>query len=117
MLPDGKRVTGRSIPFTPVKVTDADKRNRKGSPTEWPDLKPPFAYAGVLAGADGNVWIPRYAPADDTRSHYDVVDRRGAVVARVDVPNRGRIVGFGPQSIYVVRLDDDDLQYLQRFAL
>jgi hypothetical protein len=80
-------------------------------------VKPPFAYTGVLAGADGNVWIPRYAPAEDTRSHYDVVDRRGVIVARVDVPNRGKIVGFGAKSIYVVRLDDDDLQYLQRFRL
>jgi hypothetical protein len=117
VLADGKRVAGRSIPFTPVKVTDADKNTRTGPPADWPDVKPPFAYAGVLAGADGNVWIPRYGPAEDTRSHYDVVDRRGVVVARVDVPNRGRIVGFGPKSIYVVRIDDDDLQYLQRFPL
>jgi hypothetical protein len=119
VLPDGKRVAGRVIPFAPVKVTDADKKKRTGNgpEPEWPDVKPPFAYTGVLAGADGNVWIPRYAPAEDTRSHYDVVDRRGVIVARVDVPNRGKIVGFGAKSIYVVRLDDDDLQYLQRFPL
>ena len=119
VLPDGKRVAGRVIPYTPVKVTDADKKKRpaNGPEPEWPAVKPPFAYNGVLAGTDGNVWIPRYAPAEDTRSHYDVVDRRGAVVARVDVPNGGKIVGFGAKSIYVVRIDDDDLQYLQRFPL
>ena len=119
VLADGKRVAGRSIPFTPVKVTDADKKKRTGNGPEpdWPDVKPPFAYTGVLASADGNVWIPRYAPAEDTRSHYDVIDRRGVIVARVDVPGRGKVVGFGPKSIYVVRIDDDDLQYLQRFPL
>jgi hypothetical protein len=119
VLPDGKRVAGRAIPFTPVKVTDADKKKRAPNTPEpdWPEVKPAFAYNGVLAGADGDVWIPRYASADDTRSHYDVIDRRGAVVARVDIPNRGKVVGFGPKSIYVVRLDDDDLQYLQRFPL
>lgn len=119
VLADGKRVAGRVIPFTPVKVTDGDKKKRAPNAPEpdWPDVKPPFAYTGVLAGADGNVWIPRYASADDTRSHYDVIDRRGVVVARVDVPNRGKVVGFGAKSIYVVRLDDDDLQYLQRFPL
>jgi hypothetical protein len=61
--------------------------------------------------------VQRYAPAADTRTHYDVIDRRGVVVARVDVPNGGRIVGFGARSIYVVRKDADDLQYLQRFGL
>ena len=119
VLADGKRVAGRVIPFTPVKVTEADKKKRSPNAPEpeWPEVKPPFAYTGVLAGADGNVWIPRYASADDTRSHYDVIDRRGVIVARVDVPNRGKVVGFGAKSIYVVRLDDDDLQYLQRFPL
>jgi hypothetical protein len=46
-----------------------------------------------------------------------VIDRRGVVVARVDVPNGGHIVGFGARAIYVVRTDADDLQYLQRFPL
>lgn len=119
VLPDGRRVAGQPIPFTPVKVTAIDRKKRADNVPEpdWPEVKPPFAYTGVLAGADGNVWIPRYAPAEDARSHYDVVDRRGVVVARVDVPNRGKVVGFGPKSIYVVRVDDDDLQYLQRFPL
>jgi hypothetical protein len=119
VLTDGRRVAGRAIPFTPVRVTDADKKKRAPAAPEpdWPEMKPPFVYAGVLAGADGNVWIPRYASADDTRSHYDVIDRRGAIVAQVDVPNLGKVVGFGTKSIYVVRIDDDDLQYLQRFPL
>jgi hypothetical protein len=47
----------------------------------------------------------------------DVIDRQGAVAARVDVPNGGRVVGFGVRSIYVVRKDADDLQYLQGFPL
>ena len=33
------------------------------------------------------------------------------------MPNDGRIVGFGTRSIYVVRKDADDLQYLQRYPL
>lgn len=135
MLPDGRRVTGRPIPFTPVKVTQQDKNKRAGGASatrgtapagkaagappaiDWPELKPPFAWTGVLAGSDGRVWVQRYGPATDSRARYDVIDRRGVVVAKVDVPNDGRIVGFGAKSIYVVRKDEDDLQYLQRFAL
>ena len=71
----------------------------------------------MFAGTDGRLWVQRHAPAQDTRTHYDVIDRRGAVVAKMDVPNGGRIVGFGAASIYVVRKDADDLQYLQRFPL
>jgi hypothetical protein len=126
-LPDGRHVAGKPIAFTPVRVTDRDKAERSTRqptggaaatpPVEWPEVKPPFAYQGVLAGTDGRVWLQRYTDAADTRTQYDVIDRRGVVVARVAVPNGGRIVGFGPRSIYVVRKDADDLQYLQRFPL
>jgi hypothetical protein len=38
-------------------------------------------------------------------------------VSKVDVPNDRRIVEFGARSIYVVRKDAEDLQYLQRKPL
>ena len=116
LLADGRRITGRPIGFEPVRVTDADKRGRQ-TVLDWPEFKPPFPAAGVLAGTDGRVWVQRHAPAGASRTHYDVIDRRGVVAAKVDVPGAGRIVGFGAKSIYVVRKDSDDLQYLQRFPL
>ena len=70
-----------------------------------------------LVKPDRGPRVQRHAPAQDTRTHYAVIDRRGAVVAKVDVPNGGRIVGFGAASICGVRKDADDLQYLQRFPL
>lgn len=129
LLPDGRHVAGQPIPFSPVRVTDRDKaafdsaRGRAATastsspPQDWPEFKPPFPWNEVVAGTDGRVWIPRYAPAGDRSTHYDVIDRRGVLAARVDVPDRGRIVGFGARSIYVVRKDADDLQYLRRFPL
>ena len=135
VLPDGRRVAGPPIGFAPVRVTDLDKQRHTpggrtggaggaaGAPPnkpldlDWPEFKPPFPSAAVFAGTDGRLWVQRHAPAQDARTHYDVIDRRGAVVAKVDVPNGGRIVGFGAAAIYVVRKDADDLQYLQRFPL
>jgi hypothetical protein len=136
VLPDGRRVAGRPIPFEPVKVTELDKqrlmsvmrgaRGRDGGgggvgpslpELDWPEVKPPFSFSATLAGVDGRLWVQRYSPASDSRTRYDIIDRQGIVVARVDVPNAGRIVGFGAKSIYVVRKDEDDLQYLQRFPL
>ena len=135
VLPDGSRVNGKPIAFSRVRVTDKDKVTApnatsppRGVPAgasvmsgpatlDWPEFKPPFPWTGVLAGSDGRVWVQRYGAANDTRTHYDVIDRRGVVAARVDVPNGGHIVGFGARAIYVVRTDADDLQYLQRFPL
>jgi len=139
VLPDGRRVAGSPIGFAPVRVTDLDKQQREasagarargasgtppaGAPPnkspeiDWPEFKPPFPSTAVFAGADGRLWVQRHAPAQDARTHYDVIDRRGAVAGKVEVPNGGRVVGFGAASIYVVRKDADDLQYLQRFPL
>lgn len=129
LLPDGRRVAGQPIPFAPVRVTARDKaafdsaRGKAATaststpPQDWPEFKPPFPWNEVLSGVDGRVWVPRYASATETTTHYDVIDRRGVVTARVDVPDRGRIVGFGARSIYVVRKDADDLQYLRRFPI
>ena len=134
MLPDGRRVTGAPIAYTPVRVTERDKadfaaargaagRSQGGAAPsaapafDWPEEKPAFSANDALAGPDGRVWVRRYGAGGDRRTHYDIIDRRGVVVARVDVPNDGRIVGFGARSVYVVRKDEDDLQYLQRFGL
>ena len=134
VLPDGKRVVGKANPFTPVRVTDADKRlpsgpsatrsGGSGAPPpnkapdlEWPEFKPAFFPSNALAGSDGRIWIQRHVAATDARARYDIADRRGVIVEKIELPKGGRIVGFGARSIYVVRLDADDLQYLQRFAL
>ena len=137
VLPNGERLVGKPIPFDPVKVTDLDRkqaadaagagRSRSGGGAgstasavlqlDWPDVKPPFPFTGALAAPDGRLWVQRHVPATDLRTHYDIIDRRGNVVARAVVPNAGRVVGFGAKSIYVVRKDEDDLQYLQRFPL
>jgi hypothetical protein len=61
--------------------------------------------------------VPRYGAAGDPRQRYDVIDGYGAVVAQLALPPRTKLVGFGARSVYLVRLDDDDLQYLQRYRL
>jgi hypothetical protein len=30
---------------------------------------------------------------------------------------RSKLLGFGKSSVYVLRIDEDDLQYVQRYAL
>lgn len=148
---NGKSVIkGAVIPYTPLKVTEQDKKDvieaqKKGGggqriviggppgggggggggpanftppPPEFNDTKPPFDGAGgnsVLGTPDGEVWVLRTRTAEDKIPTYDVFDKTGALVKKVSLNPGSRVVGFGKGTVYVVRTDEDDLQYLQRF--
>jgi hypothetical protein len=84
-------------------------------PSTWPRHLPPFLEDAVIASPDGHVWIRRALRSEDPPT-YDVVDRFGRVVQQVVLRPRSRIVGFGPSSVYVVRRDQDDLEYLERYV-
>jgi hypothetical protein len=63
---------------------------------ELPDYKPPFFAGSVRADADGNLWvltIPTKAIAGG--SVYDVINGKGELVDRVQIPKDRTIVGFG----------------------
>ena len=138
-----RRVTQNApIPYDRVRVDDALKKqyreererpqmvlrgNRGGAssmemmrtpytePTEWPAYLPP--YLGTAAFApDGLLWIPR-ATAAGKPPLYDIIDGQGKLFERVQLPPRTKIAGFGAKSVYLVRFDEDDLQYLQRYGL
>jgi hypothetical protein len=67
------------------------------SPSELPDYKPPFFAGAVRADTEGNLWI-RTIPTQKIEGGpvYDVVNRRGELVDRVQVPAGRLILGFGP---------------------
>ena len=58
----------------------------------------------------------RTRPAGDKIPTYDVFDRTGTLVKKVSLNPSSRVIGFGKGVVYVVRTDEDDLQYLQRYA-
>lgn len=69
-------------------------------PSELPDYKPPFLAGFVRADADGNLWI-RTIPTKPIAGGpvYDVVNAKGELVERVQIPV-GRVVsGFGPGGV------------------
>jgi len=39
------------------------------------------------------------------------------MIGRIGFPPRTRLAGFGNATVYAVRLDEDDLQYLERWTL
>ncbi len=70
------------------------------SPSELPDYKPPFFPGSVRADADGNLWVrtvpTRVIPGGPI---YDVINRKGELVERVQVPANRLIVGFGAGGV------------------
>ena len=70
------------------------------APSELPDYKPPFFAGSVRADADGNLWIrtipTRAIPGGPV---YDVINGKGELVERVQVPAGRQIVGFGAGGI------------------
>lgn len=136
----GGVTVGAAVPYAPMKVTDADREairelasgNRaagatvQGAGSKAPvtapsaeppilDVKPPIS--GYLPRIDelGRVWVERSRAGTSVNYSYDVFDRHGAVVDRVELPNGARLVGFDAHALYGVRKDQDDLLHLLRF--
>jgi hypothetical protein len=135
ILPDGKRMVGSPIPYQRVPVTTALKEEavaamQKGMAQfagemppgfnlnalidgfEWPEFKPPFQ-GSISVAPDGRVWVPVAGRAGEGPA-YDVIDTGGRLVERVSFPPRTALFAFSSTAMYVVRMDADDLQYLQR---
>ena len=139
----GTAVRGPGIGYERVPVTEADKRawretmstdgprigvsqgsapGRMGppqmisvpEPATWPRVKPPFDASSARVAPDGRLWLRRHRHAGESRPLYDVFDRRGQRVDRVEFPAGTRLVGFGATSLYLARVTADGLEYLQR---
>jgi hypothetical protein len=81
---------------------------------DWPDTKPPFSAGAARVAPNGHLWLLRSRSADDPVPVYDVFDGAGRLIRRVALPRDTRLIGFGSRSVYLVRTDDNDLQYLER---
>ena len=84
-------------------------------PESWPATKPP--YSGVIASPDGRLWVSVHQGAGTKSTRFDVLDGTGALVARVQLAPGETYVGLGRGTVYTIRTDSDDLQYLRRYTL
>jgi hypothetical protein len=55
-----------------------------------------------------------FRSGETRRPIADVFDASGSVVRRVSFPATHRVAGFGKGTVYLVRTDDDGLQWLER---
>ena len=85
------------------------------SPSELPDYKPAFFAGSTKADTEGNLWI-RTIPTKkvDGGPVYDVVNRKGELVDRVQVPLSTSITGFGPDGTVYLTLQSNNTVYLEK---
>jgi hypothetical protein len=46
---------------------------------------------------------------------WDIVDARGQRIRQIVLPEGRRLVGLGNGTVYTVRRDADDLEWLERY--
>lgn len=95
---------------------DVSARLRQFDRRRFPDFVPPFRWGYAPASPHGHVWVRLDVESGPDRTVFDVIDRNGRLAHRLAVPGRARVVGFGPSSVYLVRLDELDLEWLEKYA-
>jgi hypothetical protein len=86
--------------------------------SELPDYKPVFGNGAVKPDMDGHLWV-RTIPTKVTTGGaiYDVIDRNGKLVDRVQVPAGTTIAGFGAGGIVYLGLRDATGLHVQRIPI
>lgn len=85
-------------------------------PEEWAENFPPFLGGAARFAPDGTLWVERTRDMGEDVP-FDVFARNGERIRRVELPAGLRLVGFGEESVYAVRRDAMDLEYLQRIPM
>jgi len=140
--PSGKVNRGPVISFDPIPFTSEDKAaissaSSKSSPKAGfvdPDgnekklssagvdelfapTKTAFDPTNIIVSSDGHVWVPRNQRFGVKTVLYDVFDRQGQRVDRVELPPGNRVIGFGASSVYAVERDEKGTPALRKYKL
>jgi hypothetical protein len=86
------------------------------SPSDLPDYRPAFVQGAAKADLDGNLWIRTTAVRAGAIAGpiYDVINRQGQLVDRVQVPAGRTIVGFAKDGVIYMLARDESGNWLER---
>jgi hypothetical protein len=83
---------------------------------ELPDYRPAFMQGAARADADGNLWVRTTSVRSGgvTGPIYDVIDSRGELVDRVQIPAGRQIVGFAKGGVVYMAARDQSGTWIER---
>jgi hypothetical protein len=83
------------------------------SPSELPDYKPAFSPGSTRSDADGNLWV-RTSQNINGIPVYNVINRSGELIDRVQLPQNRVLVGFGPAGVVYLAVRDGATAHLEK---
>ena len=101
VTPGGAGLGGQLPPLTMI------------SPSDLPDYKPAFAPGSTRVDVDGNLWI-RTSQNVDGRPVYDIVNRKGELIDRVQLPANRVLAGFGEGGVVYLAVRDGSIAHLEK---
>jgi len=117
---NGKLNAGSPVTYTPVVVTEADRKRAepKGPPFVRTYAKVKSAFMNESSATDDrdNVWVPRYEAAGAASRRWDVFSATGKHLGIVPLSANRTLLTITKRNAYVVRTDDDGLKWLERYA-
>jgi hypothetical protein len=97
----------------PRQVSMAAPTVVKAEPADVPDYRPAFTQGSVRADRNGNLWV-RTTTLIDGRPVYDIVNPRGELIDRVQLPEYRTIAGFGNDVIFLGVRDASGNMHIER---
>lgn len=85
------------------------------SPSELPDYRPAFTAGSARGDLEGNLWVRTSASRPGTAGIiYDVINRRGELIDRVQLPASRTVVGFGKGGVVYMLARDTNGSWIER---
>lgn len=111
----GMRAVGPSgRPAAPS--AEARQRIEEAYPdASFPTHKPPFVEGGLFLAPNGELWVVRSMPRGSRQARVDVLTSEGRRRAELDLPPGRQLVALERGGIWLARVDDDGLQWLERY--
>jgi hypothetical protein len=81
-------------------------------PSELPDYRPAFTPGSTRVDRDGNLWV-RTSQNVDGRPVYNVINRKGELVDRVQLPQNRTLAGFGENGVVYLAVRDAGAAHLE----
>jgi hypothetical protein len=88
---------GAGLGISPVTMVNAD---------ELPDYRPAFTAGSSRGDLDGNLWVRTTSPVGNAGPIYFVINKKGEVIDRVQLPEGRQIAGFGKNGDVYLALRD-----------